>query len=221
MPALGRLRNEPDRYRAVYLRVLEKIALVTMPGVALLIATSDWVIRLVLGPGWEGAAVIFTYLGIAALVQPASNTTGWLFVSQERGRDMFRWGLISTGISVLAILAGLPWGAVGVAAAYAVTDLIVKTPFLFWFVGRSGPVRSGDFYRSLSAPALAAGATLGSVLLLRHWISFGRPLTGLLVATSLAAAASLTVLFVTRRGRAALRDLRHFGNLLTTRRMVA
>jgi PST family polysaccharide transporter len=221
MPALGRLRHETDRYRAVYLRVLEKIALLTMPGVALLIATSDWVVRLVLGPGWEGAASIFTWLGVAALVQPAGNTTGWLFVSQERGRDMFRWGLLGTGISVVAILVGLRWGATGVAAAYAVSEIAIKTPLLFWFVGRTGPVRTSDFYRALSAPAFAAAATLASVTILRELTSIVIPIRGLLAAAAVGLLSSALVLTLTPHGRAALRDLRRFGVLLSTRSLEA
>lgn len=219
MPALGRLRDEPDRYRAVYLRVLEKIALITMPGVALLIGTSDWVIRLVLGPGWEGAAAIFTWLGVAALVQPAANTTGWLFISQERGRDMFRWGLVGTAVSLVAIVAGLPWGVVGVAAVYAVSDILIKTPLLFWYVGRSGPVRTSDLYRSLLIPALAGAATLGVVLLFRRLAPAVSPIHGLIVAGALGFAATVGTLVLMPGGRAALRDIRRFGTLLRARSM--
>lgn len=220
-PALGRLRKEPEKYRTIYLRVLEKVALVTMPGVAYLIATSDWIIRLVLGAGWEGAAPIFTWLGIAALVQPVANTTGWLFVSQERGRDMFRWGVIGSAITVAAILAGLPWGALGVAAAYAVTDLLLKTPLLFWYVGRSGPIRGVDFYRAMAVPSLAAGVTLGSILLLRHWVHFQGPLQGLLASALVALITATIALMVTVPGRAALLDLRQFGALLRARSVQA
>lgn len=221
LPALGRLRGEPARYRAVYLRVLEKIALITMPGVALLIATSDWVVRLVLGPGWEGAAAIFTWLGVAALIQPAANTTGWLFISQERGRDMLRWGILGTVISVLAIVVGLPWGAVGVAVCYAVSDTVIKTPLLFWYVGRSGPVRTADLYRTLVTPALAAAATLGGVLAFRQWTSIASPLQGLLLSALLGLGATVLTLVLTPGGRAALKDIRRFGTLLTTRSLQA
>ena len=219
MPALGRLRNEPDRYRAVYLRVLEKIALITMPGVMLLIATSDWVIRLVLGPGWEGAAAVFTWLGVTALIQPAANTTGWLFVSQERGRDLFRWGFIGMAISVAAIVVGLPWGPVGVAVAYATSDILIKTPLLFWFVGRSGPVRTVDLYRALRTPALAAAVTLAVVLLFRNLASTVPPLNGLLISISLGFVATVVTLVLTPGGRAALRDIRRLGALLSARSM--
>src|SRR5262249_1991158 len=149
VPALSRLADSPDRYRHAYIRLLEKIAIVTMPLMALLIMTSDSVVRLVLGPQWLGVTPIFTLLGIAGLIQPILSTTGWLFTTQGRARDMFQWGLIGCTLIIASIFAGLPWGAIGVAASYSVTNVCLIAPLLFWYVTRSGPVRMWDFYRAI------------------------------------------------------------------------
>lgn len=66
---------------------------------------------------------------------------------------------------MVSIVAGLPWGALGVAAAYAASDLCLSTPLLFWYVGRKGPIRAGDFYRTI-APSLCASLCALIVLLL-------------------------------------------------------
>src|SRR5260370_31966631 len=59
IPSLSRLTDSPESYRRAYLRMLEKIALLTMPCVVLLVVTSDWVVRIVLGSQWSGAIRIF------------------------------------------------------------------------------------------------------------------------------------------------------------------
>src|SRR6266542_1676533 len=41
--ALSRLADTEERYRQAYLRMLEKLAMITMPAMALMIATSDWI----------------------------------------------------------------------------------------------------------------------------------------------------------------------------------
>lgn len=217
MPALARLHDQPERYRAAYLRLLEKVALLTMPAAALMVATSDWIVRVVLGPGWEGAAAIFTWLGIAAAFQPLSNTTGWLFVSQARTGEMFRWGIIGGSTAVVAIVAGLPWGPVGVAAAYATTDVVLRTPLLFWMVGRRGPVSSADLYRAMILPGIAAGLSLLLVLGLRATGIVHDPWLGLFAAIALTAAVTIGVLLVSSQGRAALRDFRELSAVLTPR----
>lgn len=217
IPSLSRLVDQPDRYRAAYLRLLEKVSLLTMPAAALMVATSDWIVRVVLGPGWEGAAAIFAWLGIAAAIQPISNTTGWLFVSQGRTREMFRWGIIGGAIAILAIVAGLPWGPVGVAIAYASTDVLLRTPILFALVGRQGPVTARDLYRAMLLPGTAAGVALVAIAGLRASGLVTSAWVGVAIAVALAALSTFGVLLASSRGRSALRDFRELGAVLAPR----
>src|SRR5262245_40927528 len=53
IPALSRLNDEPQRYREAYMRIMEKVLLLTMPCMAFMIATADWLVHLVLGPQWS------------------------------------------------------------------------------------------------------------------------------------------------------------------------
>jgi len=45
VPALSRLSDSPERYRDAYLKILEKLVMITMPLGAFMIATSDWARR--------------------------------------------------------------------------------------------------------------------------------------------------------------------------------
>jgi len=209
VPTLSRLIDEPARYRAAFLRILEKIILVTMPLVAFLYVTSDWVMDVVLGPQWGGAARIFRWLAIAAFVQPVGYTTGWLFTSQNRTRSMLRWGVVSSTIAVVSIAAGLPWGAAGVAASYALASTFITTPLSLMVVGREGPVRATDFYRVIF-PFAGAGLFAGAAAYAYRILAAPeRPLEGLIVSFVIASAAALAALLATRVGRAALLDMVH------------
>lgn len=214
LPALSRLTDSPERYRLAYMRVLEKVAILTMPGIAFMIATSDWIVRIVLGPQWKEAGWIFAILGIAGLIQPIGSTAGWLFITQNRTRHMFQWGFVSSSIIIVSIVAGLPWGARGVALSYSLTFVLVVAPLLFWFVGREGPVRSRDFYVTI-APALSAAiCVLATLMLMRRWIVVGHAITGLVMAFGIAAVVTLLVLLALPRGREALLDFRSSAALL-------
>jgi PST family polysaccharide transporter len=214
VPALSRLNDSPERYRHAYLRIIEKIAVVTMPGIALLIATADWVVLVVLGPEWTEAGRIFAALGVAALIQPIANTTGWLFISQGRTDDMFRYGLIASTIIVAAIVAGLPWGAVGVAMVYALVWVTIVTPFLFYWVGRKGPVRPRDFYVTIAPAFCAALAVLAALFLFRRSGVIINPLVGLAASFGIACAVALGLLYAIPAGRRALRDFREVAAMM-------
>jgi PST family polysaccharide transporter len=176
VPALSRLHDDPERYRKAYLRLLEKVALLTMPGVT-------------------------------GLFQPIANTTGWLLITQGRSRDMLRWGFMGGTLAVAAICAGLPWGAVGVAAAYAGVRVLVADPLLYWYVGRSGPVRARDIYRAVAPIAFAALCGLGAALVFRQRVEIRSPLAGLAAVGVVLALGFLLVLAALPAGRAALRDV--------------
>lgn len=209
IPALSRLVDTPERYRQAYLRIMEKVIMVTMPAIALMIATSDWVVRIVLGSQWTDSAKLVVFMGVAALFQPVMSTAGWLLVSQGRVRDMLRWSMINAPISILSIVAGLPWGVFGVAASWSLARIFVANPLLFWFVGRKGPVRMGDFYRLLAPFTGASMVSLAACLGFRRFVVISNPLIGIVACAVVVASTTLLVLALMPAGRKALADIKN------------
>jgi len=209
IPALSRLADSPERYRQAYLRIMEKVIMVTMPAVMLMVVTSDWLVLIILGPQWVQSGKIFVFMGIAGLFQPVAATAGWLLVSQGRVRDMLRWSLINAPISILSIVAGVPWGVLGVAASFSLARILIALPLLFWFVGRKGPVRTGDFYRLLAPFTGASVGSLLACLAFRRFVPIANPVVGF-VACGIVMAISMPVfLAVMPAGRKALADIKH------------
>jgi PST family polysaccharide transporter len=216
IPALSRLDDSPERYRQGYLRILEKIVMITMPGIALMIVTADWVVYLLLGPQWNDAAFILVLLGIAGLTQPVVNSLGWLLITQGRTHHMFQWALISAPLGIASIVVGLPWGAPGVAASYAIVRVCITDRLMYWFVGRSGPVRTMDLYRTMVPAFCAASSVAVAVLIFRNLAGVVKPMTGMAISVLIAIIVSLGVLVLIPSGRRALQDLSN--SLLTFRR---
>ena len=214
IPALSRLANSPERYRQAYLRIMEKVILVTMPAVMLMLATADWLVLIILGPQWGESAKIFVFMGIAGLFQPVAATGGWLLVSQGRVRDMLRWSLINAPISILSILAGVPWGVVGVAASFSIGRILVANPLLFWFVGRKGPVRMGDFYRLLAPFTAASIGSLAACLAFRRFVPIENPVVGFVACGIVMAISMPLFLALMPAGRNALADIKNSVGLL-------
>jgi O-antigen/teichoic acid export membrane protein len=209
LPALSRLADSPERYRRAYLRMLDKVMLLTMPAMTLAIVCSDWLVLIVLGSQWTGTARVLALLGIAALFQPVVNSAGWLFLTQGRGRHMLQWSMMNSPISIASILVGLPWGPIGVAASYSLTRLLLVNQLLFWFVGRTGPVRRADFYRHLAPFVLAAMASVLACLAARWLFHLETPIIGIACSAAITAATTLATLWLIPAGRAALLDVKY------------
>lgn len=207
LPALSRLQHDPERYRAAYISTIRLLAFVTMAMTGYLLVAADWLIPFLLGPQWRPAVGMYRWLAITGLLQPIANSTGWLFMSQGRGRDMFRWSIISTSLIVTAILAALPFGATAVAASYSLTTALLVSPILFWFVTRRGPVRMGDIYATLWLPAFATAAAATGVQAFRIAAPILTPLPGIAVTVPLWTMLFLGALACIPSGRAALREI--------------
>ncbi len=220
MPALSRLIGQPALYRRAYLKTVEKLNMATMPCAALLIAVPGDVVRVVFGPQWLGATPIVTWLGVAALYHPIGYTCSWLFMTQDRTAEMFRWGLVGSLINAALIVGGLPFGPVGVAASLAVGGLVARMPLLFWAVGRRGPVSAGDLVRSMLPSAAASVLIVGAlVLAVRAGIlGGGMPLRSLGLAVIIAAAIALVCFVSLPPSRRALADLAKLPQVLIRRR---
>lgn len=210
-PALARLLNEPERYRRAFLRMLDKVLLLTMPLGALLLVHAGSILELLLGPQWRPAEDVFRWLGLLLFSQPLGNATGWLFISQGRTASMFRWGLVGSGLSVASFVAGLPWGPTGVAAAYAVSGVLVRTPLVLWWVGREGPVRGLDLARAAVVPGLGGAVTGVGLLALDARLEAMPMAARIAIALVVGPVLHLLVVGAFPSGRAALADWASFG----------
>lgn len=161
IPILSRIQDDKKRFRDIYMETNWLLAAITAPGIAALTMTAGEVVGILFGERWLPVAAIFAWLGIASLTQPISATTGWIFICQGRTKTMFRWGVYSSITTVAAFAIGIGWGAVGVAAAYAISGYILRIPVLAALLHRVGPVSAWDFLTPqllFIASALAAWA---------------------------------------------------------------
>lgn len=202
VPALSRMTDEPHRYRHAYLRVAPLLLLVTLPGVALAIAMADVLVPFALGQQWAGSALIFQALGFAGLLQSLNNPSGWLFISQGRSAEFMRWGIVTAVTSVSAFVIGLPYGAYGVALAYAASEYL-RTPLLWLYVGRHGPVRTMDMARAAFPFVLGAHLAIGLLWVARSYLPEA-PLPALVLGTLLSYSLVIAVAALFEPGRRTL-----------------
>lgn len=148
VPVLSRLTNDPERYRRIFLKTMAQLTLTAWPGIVWAIVLSDTMVPTLLGKQWVGASTIFQPLAIAGLLQVVNNSLGCLLVSQGRTGELARWGIFGAATCVAAFVIGLPYGAGGVAIAYAISEGL-RTPLVWWRIPRRGPVKATDVIRAV------------------------------------------------------------------------
>ncbi len=155
VPALSRLQRRPQRYRRHYRRWLEILSALTIPIVCLGFISADEIVLLFLGDQWEPAIPLFRALAPAGLVGAVNVATGWVYMSLGTTDRQFRWQLLSASITVVGIVIGLNWGAMGVALCISITMCALRLPgILYCFRGTF--LSLGDVAAPLWRPGLAA-----------------------------------------------------------------
>ncbi|MEJ5296755.1 MAG: lipopolysaccharide biosynthesis protein [Armatimonadota bacterium] len=162
VPALSRLRSQPERFRRYYLRVIQMMAATGMPLVVFTFVCADSLILLILGEQWRPCVAIFRALGPAAFFATFNVVEGLVYV--PRG-DTVRWFRWTTGVApfyVLAFALGLRWGPVGVAVCYSAAMTILRVPGIL-YAYRGSPLRLPHLLNVLWRPA-AASFSAGALL---------------------------------------------------------
>ncbi len=202
---LSRLQGSDEAYAHAHRQMLQGLLLVAAPGLLWAGTQSDTLVPLLLGAGWQQAAPIVGTLSLATTLVPFGAAAYWLFVSQGRVKMQLRYGLVSGVALLTSILAGLHWGPLGVARAYAcAAPIIVGAPL--WGSTRMGPVRLRDIMRAVWPILAGLGAACAALLLLPAQ-------SGKLLAPELAGDLALSygvcglTMFVLPRGRFILGDV--------------
>ena len=209
MPTLSRLDGDVGRYRTAFMLMFEKFAMITMPPAALAAVTADWVVGLLFGPHWLAATPYVACFSVAALSLPTMLAVGLLYQSQNRPRELLRAAVVDAVLVGIAILCGLAFGALGIAACYAAGGLLLRLPAAFWLAGRRGPVGCAALWGAVLPALLAAAAVAAGIGGLRLWQVFPAltPVQALLLAALVAAGIALPVFAALPRSRRALDQL--------------
>jgi PST family polysaccharide transporter len=164
-PVLSRVREDDAEFRRLYLRASGGIAMLTLPVVFGLMATTGPLVLTLLGPRWEPVIPVLTVLAPVALVQTVGAMTGVIYQATGRSDALLAWGVGSSVVIVGGFAVGLQWGIIGVAAAYLVVTLALAYPLFaipFRFVGLA--VR--DLIATVARPFLISLAMFVLVFLL-------------------------------------------------------
>ena len=127
-PVLSRHQDDYHALGNLYLRMLGGVALITSPLMAGLWVLREPIIRVVLGMRWGPVTDVVGWLAPVGLAQSLLGTVGLLYMATGSTRTMMRWALVASGVIVLGMVIGLRWGYVGVAAGYAIANLLLVIP---------------------------------------------------------------------------------------------
>jgi O-antigen/teichoic acid export membrane protein len=164
-PVLATIQAERDRMNAAWLRGKRlTVSIMTPAFMTLLVAAPD-LIPTLFGRRWDDSIPIVQLLCLGGVAY-SLGTQNWniLMVLNKVG-ILLRLTLLVTVTVVVAVIVGLPWGIVGVAASFAVAQWLLVTPEI-WITSRATGIGLGATFRATcSALPFAFAAAAGGYAL--------------------------------------------------------
>lgn len=132
---LSRINRDREQFHRYFLRAISVLALLGMGIGADFALVGKDLIRLLLGPGWEEAGLIFALFGPGIGVMLLYDTHGWIHLSIGRPERWFAWGLVEFACTGSLFLLTLRWGPSGIALAWTASFFLLMFPG-FWYAGK-------------------------------------------------------------------------------------
>ena len=203
LPSLVRMRDHPERYCKVYRLALQAPLLAILPAMVTIAAMPETVCRLLLGSGWAEAAPLLAWLSLAGALQLVTSSLGSLLISQGRASELTALNAASLVLACVAFSIGTPYGALGVAAAYATSE-IIRAPAAICWATRKGPLRAHDVLVTVLPFLLSALCSYAALFWVGQRLANG--LLSLVISTILSYSIALLGLLVTETGREGLNE---------------
>lgn len=156
-PVLSSLQDDDARLRRLHLNAEHALMTVMAPICLGVAALATPFINLLLGEGWDAVVPVLILLSMRSLLNPINNLNSVLFVAKGQVRFQFRWSLMSTALSIGALIAGMPYGLMAALGA-RLAMLLVLTPIYTRLALRLIDQSWKDLAGALAPSLLCAGA---------------------------------------------------------------
>ena len=186
----SRIQDDPERIAAGWLRGRRLTVALMAPAFMTLFVVGPQLVPLVFGPQWEDSIPVLELLCLSGVGYALAADNNVLLLARNKAGTLLRITGFATAVILAAIVIGLEWGIVGVAAGLAVAQWSLFLPTTF-ATARAGSVGFAQAVgaSTVSLPFVAIG-TAAALAIRISLLSVGAPD---LVVIALAATALLTV----------------------------
>lgn len=132
IPILSRVSEEKHQFER-YLKKGQVVgSLVAGLVFAFCAGMAEPLVLLVFGTEWEAMIPVFQILAVGGIFRTLNQISYWAFVGMGRPGSQFRLYLVTQPCLVVFMIAGLPWGAIGVASGHTIGYLLNWIGSLWW-----------------------------------------------------------------------------------------
>jgi PST family polysaccharide transporter len=157
--ALSKLQSNVEALRQKYEAALSTLAFFVMPAAAILSVVAQDLTVILLGEKWRVAGSLLSIIALRGIFQVVEGSQGWLHLSIGRADRWRNWGIVSAVVQTIAVLAGLRFGAEGVAVGVVISSMLIALPSIV-YAGRPIDIGAALVVRAVGAQLIGAISAL-------------------------------------------------------------
>jgi PST family polysaccharide transporter len=164
---LTKLRGDRPALKRAWSTALSSLVYFAAPAAATLAVVAQDLVVLLLGSKWAAAGAVLSVLALRGPANVVERTLGWLHVIAERPDRWRQWGLLNCAVTIVALLCGLPFGPIGVAAAYVAATYLLFIPGIA-YAGKPLGIGAADAWKTVGPQVITALGSAGVAFLVGH-----------------------------------------------------
>jgi len=181
---LSKLRSDVAALKRAWATALSSLTYFGAPAFATLAVIGEDLVVLLLGSKWVEAGAILSILALRGPAHVVERTLGWLHIAAERPDRWRHWGILNCVVTIVALLCGLPFGALGLATAYAASTYLLFVPAIA-YAGKPLGIGVADVLRTVGPQVITALGVAAMGFLVGHTVLQDTPPLARLLTLSL------------------------------------
>lgn len=150
---LSKLRNNAEDLKRSWAAALSSLSFYSAAAFAMLAVTGQDVVVVLLGQKWAPAGPLLCIFAVRGIAHSVERTLGWTHVAAGRSDRWMWWGCFSAICQIAALIAGLPFGLIGIATAYTIVMYLLFIPTLV-YAGRPLGIGIKDVLQTIGPQTL-------------------------------------------------------------------
>lgn len=123
LPVLARVQHDEQTFARYLARAQLVACYVTATVFAVAAGLAQPLVLVLFGARWQQVAPIFAVLALGGIFRAVAQIAYWIFLARGRTAAQLRQDLVLRPVMIVVILAGLPWGPMGIAAGHSIAFL--------------------------------------------------------------------------------------------------
>lgn len=169
-PILSKVKNEEERLKDIYSKVMGLVVFIILPFSIFLCINSENTIVFLFGEKWRPAAIYLSLFAVFGMFSTLQSICMNIIMVKGKTKTLFYFAFVKQSVRLLVIILVIPMGVLAIASANIITSVIASIFYIglgMYYLNYSIKDFLKDIYKTIISSLLLVISILASFYLLK------------------------------------------------------